>query len=74
VLTHDRVEAVLARIRPMLQADGGDIELVDLDGCNARVRFTGVCASCPSAQLTLHMGVETALRADIENFGELHLV
>jgi Fe-S cluster biogenesis protein NfuA len=74
MVSHDRVEAVLARIRPMMQADGGDIELVELYGNNARVRFTGICASCPSAHLTLHMGVETALRADIEEFGELQLV
>lgn len=74
MLSHDRVETVLARIRPMMQAEGGDIELVELDGNNARVRFTGICASCPSAHLTLHMGVETALRAEIEEFGELSLV
>ena len=72
--SRDHVEAVLARIRPVLQADGGDIELVAFDGSNASVRFTGVCASCPSAHLTLHMGVETALRAAIDDFGDLHLV
>jgi Fe-S cluster biogenesis protein NfuA len=38
------------------------------------VRLTGVCAGCPSAHMTLHMGVEMALRAEIEDFGELHLV
>lgn len=74
MLSHDRVEAVLARIRPMMQAEGGDIELVELNGNNARVRFTGICAGCPSAHLTLHMGVETALRAEIEDFGEVQLV
>lgn len=74
MLLHDRVEAVLARIRPMMQAEGGDIELVELNGNNARVRFTGICAGCPSAHLTLHMGVETALRAEIEDFGEVQLV
>ena len=74
MVSHDHVEAVLARIRPMLQADGGDIELVALDGCDAHVRFTGLCATCPSAHLTLHMGVETALRAAIDDFGQLHLV
>jgi len=74
MLSHEQVEAVLARIRPMMQAEGGDIELVEVDGRNARVRFTGICAGCPSAHLTLHMGVETALRAEIEDFGEVQLV
>lgn len=75
MVSHDRVESVLARIRPMMQAEGGDIELVELyGGNNARVRFTGICAGCPSAHLTLHMGVETALRAEIEDFGEVQLV
>lgn len=74
MLSRDRVEAVLHRIRPMMQADGGDIELVEVRGNDARVRFTGACADCPSANMTLHMGVEMALRAEIEDFGELHLV
>ena len=74
MLSHDRVEAILARIRPLMQAEGGDIELVDVQGNNARVRFTGICAACPSAHLTLHVGVETALRAEIDDFGEVHLV
>ena len=70
----DRVEAVLQRIRPMMQADGGDIELVEVHGRSARVRLTGTCASCPSAHMTLHMGVERALRAELDDFEELQLV
>ena len=70
----ERVQAVLQRIRPMLQADGGDIELVDVHGKRARVRLTGMCANCPGAHMTLHMGVERALRAEIEDFEELQLV
>jgi len=56
------VEATVARIRPAVRADGGDIELVDLDGDVARVRMTGECARCPSAEMTLHLGLENALR------------
>lgn len=56
------VQAVLDSIRPALQADGGDLELVELAGAIARVRLTGACAGCPTAHMTLHMGVETALR------------
>lgn len=70
----DRVEAVLHRIRPMMQADGGDIELVEVHGNNVRVRLTGMCAGCPSAHITLYMGVEMALRSEIEEFQELQLV
>ena len=56
------VQAVLDRIRPALQADGGDLELVELAGAVARVRLTGACAGCPTAHMTLHIGVEAALR------------
>lgn len=56
------VQAVLDRIRPALQADGGDLELVELAGPIVRVRLSGACSGCPTAHMTLHMGVETALR------------
>ena len=62
MITRERVEAVLDRVRPFLQADGGDIEVVDVTGNSADVRLTGICAGCPSAQMTLHLGVEMALR------------
>ena len=74
MVSKDRVEAVLERIRPMMQADGGDIELVKVSGNNARVRLTGMCAGCPSAHITLHMGVEMALREEIKEFEELQVV
>ncbi len=70
----EQVEAVLARIRPLLQADGGDIEVVEVQGNNAKVRLTGMCAGCPSAHLTLHLGIESALREEIRDFGQLILV
>jgi Fe-S cluster biogenesis protein NfuA len=70
----DRVELVLQRIRPLMLADGGDIELVEVHGRTARVRLTGTCAGCPSAHMTLYMGVEMALRAEIPDFEELQLV
>ena len=58
----DAVELTLERIRPALNADGGDIELVAFDGDVAHVRLVGACAGCPSAQMTLQAGVESALR------------
>jgi Fe-S cluster biogenesis protein NfuA len=74
MVTRERVETVLNRVRPFIQADGGDIELVDLNGNSADVRLTGMCAGCPSAHLTLYLGVETALREEIPEFETLRLV
>jgi Fe-S cluster biogenesis protein NfuA len=74
MVTRERVEAVLARVRPFMQADGGDIELVDVNGNSAGVKLTGMCAGCPSAHMTLYLGVETALRDEIPEFETLRLV
>jgi Fe-S cluster biogenesis protein NfuA len=60
--TRSAVEAVLTRLRPALISDGGDIELIELDGDVARVRLSGACAGCPTSHMTLYVGVETALR------------
>jgi Fe-S cluster biogenesis protein NfuA len=73
MIARERVEAVLDRVRPFLQADGGDIELVDIEGNSARIRLTGMCAGCPSAHMTLHVGVETALREEIPEFETLRV-
>jgi len=72
--TREQVEAVLNRVRPFLQADGGDIELVDVSANAAEVRLTGMCAGCPSAHMTLYIGVEAALRDAIPEFDTLRLV
>ena len=74
MITRERVEAVLDRVRPFLQADGGDIEVVDVNGNSADVKLTGMCAGCPSAHMTLYLGVETALRDEIPEFETLRLV
>ena len=74
MITRERVEAVLDRVRPFLQADGGDIELLDLNGNSADVKLTGMCAGCPSAHMTLYLGVETALREEIPEFETLRLL
>ena len=74
MVTRERVEAVLERVRPFLRADGGDIELVDVAGNSADVRLTGLCADCPSAHMTLHLGVEMALRDAIPEFENLRLM
>ncbi len=62
-LTRESVENVINDIRPHLQADGGDIALVDVsDDGVVRVRLLGACAGCPGAMMTLKMGVERILK------------
>jgi Fe-S cluster biogenesis protein NfuA len=56
------LEAALDRIRPYLRNDGGDIELVEVADNHAVVRLVGACSKCPSAAVTLYMGVESYLR------------
>ncbi len=59
----DKVEEVLSRIRPYLQADGGDVELVDVEDSGVvKVRLTGACGGCPMSQMTLKMGIERILK------------
>jgi Fe-S cluster biogenesis protein NfuA len=62
----DKVEKVLDEVRPGLQADGGDVELVDVteDGI-VKVRLTGACAGCPMSTLTLKMAIEKKLKEKI---------
>jgi Fe-S cluster biogenesis protein NfuA len=72
--TRTEIEAILQRLRPLLQADGGDIELVEVTDRKAFVRLRGKCAGCPSSPLTLHIGVEMAIRDVIPDFEELVVV
>jgi Fe-S cluster biogenesis protein NfuA len=65
------VESVLDQVRPALRADGGDIELVEVVGRSAKVRLTGACVGCASASMTLRLGVETRLKQEIPDFGDL---
>jgi Fe-S cluster biogenesis protein NfuA len=74
MVSKERVESVLSRVRPFLQADGGDIELMAVNGNSAEVRLTGMCAGCPSAHMTLTVGVESAIREEIPEFEILRLV
>lgn len=62
----EKVEAALEKIRPSLQADGGDVELVEVtDDGVVKVRLTGACGGCPMAQMTLKTGIERALKEDV---------
>ena len=66
-----RVREVIAKIRPALQMDGGDIEIVEIREPNLRVRLMGACHGCPSAVYTLYQGVYGELKRSIPEFGEL---
>jgi Fe-S cluster biogenesis protein NfuA len=68
----EKVEKVLGKIRPMLQADGGDVELVGVDAAGVvKVRLRGACSGCPGAQMTLKMGVERQLKQEIPEVKEV---
>ncbi len=71
----DKVEKAIARIRPALQADGGDVELVDVqDDGVVKVKLTGACAGCPMSQLTLQMGIERLLKSEIPEITRVEAV
>ena len=61
----ERVQAAIEQVRPMLQADGGDVELVDVDDGVVKVRLQGACAGCPMSQMTLKNGIERFLKKEI---------
>ena len=69
----DRVEKALDRIRPALQNDGGNVELVDVDEAAGvvKVKLVGACGSCPMSQMTLRMGVERVLKEQIPEIKEV---
>ncbi len=68
----EKVQAVIDEIRPMLQADGGDIELVDVEPTGVvKVKLTGACGGCPMAQMTLQMGVHRRLKQDFPELKEV---
>jgi Fe-S cluster biogenesis protein NfuA len=67
----EKVEAVLALIRPQLQADGGNVELVDVSDGTVKVRLTGACSGCPMASITLKEGVERILKEQVPEVVEV---
>jgi len=67
----DKVEEVLNRIRPSLEADGGNVELVEVNDGIVKVSLTGACAGCPMSSMTLKMGIEKLLREEIPEVKEV---
>lgn len=68
----DKVEAALNKIRPQLQMDGGDVELVAIDPDGVvKVRLKGACGGCPMSQMTLKMGIERILKKEVPEVKEV---
>ena len=70
-LTLENVETVLDELRPFLMADGGNVEVVEIDGPIVKVRLQGACGSCPSSTMTLKMGIERKMRESIPEVSEV---
>jgi len=71
----EKVEAALVQVRPMLQRDGGDVELVEItDDGIAKVRLQGACQGCPMAQVTLQMGIERVLKEMVPDIKSVQAV
>ena len=73
-LTPDNVEYVLDELRPYLMADGGNVELTEIDGPVVKLRLQGACGSCPSSAMTLKMGIERRLIEYIPEIAEVEQV
>ena len=67
----EKVEKVLDKIRPSLMADGGNVELVEVDADVVKVKLTGACGGCPMSQMTLKMGIERLLKKEIPEIKEV---
>jgi len=73
-LTADNVEKVLDEVRPYLIADGGDVELVEIDGLVVKLKLNGACGSCPSSTVTMRMGIEKRLMEKIPEIMEVEQI
>lgn len=71
---NEKIEKALEEIRPSLQMDGGDIELVSVEDGIVKVRLTGACGGCPMAQVTMTQGVEKAIRRAVPEVKEVAAV
>jgi Fe-S cluster biogenesis protein NfuA len=70
----EKVEKALDKIRPALMADGGNVELVDVEDGVVKVRLTGACGGCPMSQMTLKMGIERVLKQEVPEIKEVESV
>ena len=71
----ERVEKALEKVRPSLQADGGDVQLIDVDDDGVvKVQLKGACAGCPMSQMTLKMGIEKILKQNVPEIDSVESV
>jgi len=70
----EKVEKAIEEIRPNLQADGGDIELVDVENGVAKVKLKGACAGCPMSTMTIKWGVEKFLKRNVPEITKVETV
>ncbi len=71
----EKVEKALAKVRPSLQADGGDVELIEVsDEGVVKVRLTGACGGCPMATMTLKAGIERVLKKEVPEVKKVEAV
>ncbi|HEX9901384.1 MAG TPA: NifU family protein [Acidobacteriota bacterium] len=70
----EKIQQSLNKIRPGLQADGGDVELVEVKDGVVKVKLTGACGGCPMSQMTLKMGIERQLKKDVPEIKEVMAV
>jgi len=68
---YDEILEVLDKLRPFLQRDGGDVELVDVEDGIVKLKLMGACGSCPSSTITLKAGIERALVEEVEGVKEV---
>ncbi|HUU63340.1 MAG TPA: NifU family protein [Dehalococcoidia bacterium] len=67
----EKIEAAIDRVRPALQADGGNVELVEVEDGVVSVRLTGACGGCPMATMTLKNGIERIIREEVPEVKEV---
>lgn len=70
----ERVQNALNKVRPMLEADGGNIELIDVVGKVVKVKLTGACGCCPMSQMTLQMGVQRVIKEAVPEIEKVEAV
>lgn len=71
----EKVQAILDQVRPMLQRDGGDVELIEVTADNiVKVKLQGACGSCPMSTMTLKMGIEKAIKDQLPEIVEVQQV
>ena len=70
-ITFEKVDSVLDTVRPALMADGGNVELIDVEDGIIKLRLQGACAGCPMSQMTLRMGIERELRKHLPDIQQV---